>query len=437
MDKSRTDRLGRQLLCGEDQMPDGRYRYRFIDPSGKRVALYSWRLLPEDPLPPGRRKSESIREKRQHIENNPGGLVLPEDRTSPSLNELFQRYMKTKPELKPSSRENYTYLYEGYIEPNLGNRPVTSVRYSDLRAFYISMVTSGVTMRDRRTGELRPSRPFKVSSMGMIQGILHPIFTMAVKDGYLSMNPCDGMLKEIRRAMRQPKSRRHALTEEQQERFVDFISKSGRYRGWLPLLTTFLGTGCRVGELLGLRWEDCDLKKGVISVNHSIIYRKLGNTSCRMHISTPKTPAGCRTIPMLSAVKEALLKEKERQKREGNCISIIDGYHGFVFMNRNRTVHNPSDLNRALERMRLLYNKEEERTAAEEDRPPVLIPHFSAHNLRHTFCTRFCENETNIKMIQDIMGHADISTTMNIYAEATEEKKQQTMKNLEGKIRIS
>ena len=66
----------------------------------------------------------------------------------------------------------------------------------------------------------------------------------------------------------------------------------------------------------------------------------------------------------------------------------------------------------------------------------MLIRQFSVHNLRHTFCTRFCENETNLKVIQDIMGHADITTTMNIYAEATKEKKQQAMANLNGKIKI-
>lgn len=75
--------------------------------------------------------------------------------------------------------------------------------------------------------------------------------------------------------------------------------------------------------------------------------------------------------------------------------------------------------------------------AATEHREAVVIPHFSVHNLRHTFCTRFCENETNIKVIQDIMGHADISTTMNIYAEATESKKRESFENLQGKIKIS
>ena len=58
------------------------------------------------------------------------------------------------------------------------------------------------------------------------------------------------------------------------------------------------------------------------------------------------------------------------------------------------------------------------------------------HIMRHTFCTRFCENETNVRVIQEIMGHSDISTTMNIYAEATESKKKESFENLQGKIKI-
>lgn len=65
------------------------------------------------------------------------------------------------------------------------------------------------------------------------------------------------------------------------------------------------------------------------------------------------------------------------------------------------------------------------------------MPHFSCHNLRHTFCTRFCENEKDLKVIQEIMGHADITTTMNIYNEVSKEKKVASFANLEGKIRVS
>lgn len=55
---------------------------------------------------------------------------------------------------------------------------------------------------------------------------------------------------------------------------------------------------------------------------------------------------------------------------------------------------------------------------------PVLLPHFSCHTLRHTFTTRMCEAGVNVKVIQDTLGHADIATTLNIYADVTKELKQ-------------
>ena len=67
----------------------------------------------------------------------------------------------------------------------------------------------------------------------------------------------------------------------------------------------------------------------------------------------------------------------------------------------------------------------------------MYLPNFSCHNLRHTFATRFCENETNLKVIQSILGHKDIATTMDVYAEATKEKLEESFANLQGKIKIS
>ena len=72
----------------------------------------------------------------------------------------------------------------------------------------------------------------------------------------------------------------------------------------------------------------------------------------------------------------------------------------------------------------------------EEHREPILLPHFSCHHLRHTFCTRFCENETNIKVIQAVMGHANIETTMDIYAEVTDMKKTEAIEKLSHNLNI-
>ena len=109
---------------------------------------------------------------------------------------------------------------------------------------------------------------------------------------------------------------------------------------------------------------------------------------------------------------------------------------GFVFMNRFGNVYNPQAINRAIKRIYESYNAEEVVKAKKQHREPVLIPHFSCHHLRHTFCSRICENETNLKVIQSIMGHANIETTLDIYAEVTESKKQEAIENLAHKLDV-
>lgn len=109
---------------------------------------------------------------------------------------------------------------------------------------------------------------------------------------------------------------------------------------------------------------------------------------------------------------------------------------GFVFSTGEGNVYTPESVNRAIKRIYEDYNKKEEETAKKENREPLLLPHFSCHHLRHTFCTRLCENESNLKVIQSVMGHSDIQTTMDIYAECTAEKKQEVFATLNGKIMI-
>jgi len=250
--------------------------------------------------------------------------------------------------------------------------------------------------------------------MEIIHTIIHPVFTLAVRDNYIRINPATGAMAEIKKSHNWEKPKRHALTIAEQTAFIDYMRNHKVYNHWLPLFTVLLGTGCRIGEAIGLRWEDCDFDEGIISINHNMVYRKYEeDEKARFHIVTPKTSAGVRIVPMLS------------------------GYTGFIFQNRYGDPLSPHSVNRAIDRICAAYIEDETVLADQEGRDPVLIRHFSAHNLRHTFCTRFCENERNIKVIQEIMGHADIETTMNIYAEATKEKKKESFSNLEGKIKIS
>ena len=186
-----------------------------------------------------------------------------------------------------------------------------------------------------------------------------------------------------------------------------------------------------------MRWEDLDYEKRVISINHSLVYYPVGESrTSTLHVSKPKTKSGERTIPMLDSVKDAFEMLWEEQEESGWNDVEVDGMRGFIFCNRYGNVPNPQSVNRAIKRIIADYNAVEEIRASKEKREAVILPDFSAHHLRHTFCTRLCEQETNLKVIQSIMGHKDIKTTMEIYAEATEEKKQESFERLAAKLNV-
>ena len=210
--------------------------------------------------------------------------------------------------------------------------------------------------------------------------------------------------------------------------------KKPKNRHWYPIFAVLVGAGMRVGEVTGLRWQDIDFEKGIISVNHTLVYyshRTEGyKRGCYYNVNTPKTEAGNRQIPMLSFVREAFQMEREYQQEAGlKCKVTIDGYTDFVFLNKDGFVYNQSSLNRAIKRTIRDCNDAQFEMC---ESPEVLLPDFSCHSLRHTFTTRMCEAGTNIKLMQDILGHQDISTTMNIYADVTKELRKKELGNLEA-----
>lgn len=421
MSEKRRDSKGRILLSCERQRGDGMYEFRYFDRQGKKHSVYSWKLVATDKVPPGKRCKEPLRDIERRIMRDLEDGIDTIEAYRTTLNHFFDDYIETKYELKQSTRTNYKYMYKKYVRDDLGTKKIASIKYSDVKKFYIHLI--------KDVG-------FKPNSLEIIHTILHPVFTTAVRDGKIRANPSDGVMAEIKRSHDWTKPKRHALTIPQQEAFVTFCSNSSQYSHWMPLFTVLLGTGCRVGEVIGLRWEDCDFEQNLISVNHNLIYRQQDSGSCEFHITTPKTKAGIRIIPMFQDVKNALTQEYERQQIIGFNQTEIDGYSGFIFSNRYGYVLSPHNINRAIERIVRDHNKQEVEAAEKEQREPVLIPRFSVHQLRHTFCTRFCENERDIKVIQEIMGHADISTTMDIYNEATMDRKKQSFASLEGKIKI-
>lgn len=421
MAEKRKDSKGRILWAGESQRTDGKYEFKYTDTNGNRHSVYSWKLVATDKLPDGKQNTPSLRELEKQIKKDLDDNLLIHETNKMTLNSFWDSYIDLKKELKKSTRSNYIYIYNSHVRPSFGRRNIADIRYSDVKRFYVSLIHD---------------KGFKPNSMEIIHTILHPVFTSAVRDGYIRNNPSDGVMGDIKKSHAWEKPKRHALTVKQQEMFVKFTAESYQYKHWLPLITVMLGTGCRIGEVLGLRWEDCNFEENVININHTLIYRKFTDEPCQFSITTPKTKSGERIIPMLSDVREALRQEYMSQLEDGFNESEIDGYTGFIFKSRYNKVLAPHSVNTAIARIIKAYNTKEIEDAKSEGRTPELLPHFSCHNLRHTFCTRFCENETNLKVIQEIMGHADITTTMDVYNEATKDKKMEAFAGLEGKIKI-
>ena len=404
MARLRRDTKGRVLQKGETYLKDRQlYLFTYIAPNGDRRYVYSKSL-------------EELREKKRRIEfDRLDGLDYAAYAKS-TINYVFDRYMEKKTELRNSTRTNYMYTYNRYVRNGFGKRKIADVRYSDVYLFYKSLMEE---------------YSLSASSINMINCVLAPTFQMAVRDQIIRNNPADDVMSEIRKKMEGDPEIRHALTLEEERAFLKFLDEPANVR-WKPLFTVMLGTGMRVGEVIALRWVDLNYWKNEIRVKHSITYcpRHDKDFKCEHRITAPKTEAGIRTIPMLDAVRDAFKEEWEIQKTKGACTAELDGISGFVFCNRFGGLLNLRSINRVIKRIVSDYNAREEVSAARERRRPILIPVFSCHVTRHTFCTRLCENETNIKVIQTIMGHKNVQTTLDIYAEVTERKKQEVFREL-------
>ena len=404
MGKARKDTRGRALRKGEVQRAsDGRYMFTYTDPLGRRKFIYA-----NDLAKLREKEKKLIKDQLDGLDIYVAGKAI--------VNDAFDRYISTKTQLRGSTKSNYTYMYDRFVRDTFGMKKLAEIKYSDVLQYYLYLLEK---------------MQLSLSTLDTIHGLLHPMFDMAVRDEIIRNNPSDSVMKEEKKNSDKNKGVRHALTIEQQRAFMEYMANHPVYCHWWPLFTVLLGTGCRIGEALGLRWDDLDFDLRLISINHSLVYYPEGSSRRSvLKVSKPKTEAGIRIIPMLDIVYDAFQMELEEQEETGYNQIEIDGMTGFIFTNRNGSAPNPQTVNRTIKRIISSYNADEVVRAKRQRREPVILPDFSCHHLRHTFCTRLCENETNLKVIQSIMGHRNIETTMDIYAEATEQKKQESIERL-------
>jgi len=388
----RKDHKGRTLKVGESQRKDLSYQYRYTDVLGKRHTIYSWRLLPSDKTPIGKKDDKSLREKESEIE-----LMLSQGMTGLgtefTLNEMFEFYISNKKhkgrKLTENTIQNYKVMYNKHVSNSiLGNMKIADIKKINITYFYEQLQEKGISY----------------GTVSFYHKVLSSVFNMAVDNELIRSNPTKRALEVVDGTYQ----KREALTRKQQEGLLAYLYKHDRdmYRK----VAFLIGTMCRVSEFAGLTWEDVDMKNRIITIDHQLQYKKIGSDNFDFHITSTKN-THTRKIPMTDDVYDVL---SELHKyffilRKDYC---VDGKKDFLFYSKSGKLLNITSFNYELKKAVEKYN----------DTAEYKIDKISAHTLRHTGCTRDAEDGMDIKVLQYLMGHSNIQITNNVYNHVNEER---------------
>ena len=211
MANSRKDSRGYVLRTGESERKDGRYSYSYTDLERNRRTVYAKTLV------------ELRKIERKIIRDKEDGLD-PQLADRMTLNQLYDKYIEQKYDLKQSTRVNYLYMYNRFVRPTFGKRFIGKIKYSDVKKFYYKMILN---------------EEMKANTLDGIHTQLHPAFQMAVRDGLIRQNPTEGVMREIKKSHIWEHNPRHALTIPQQKAFMDYLKAHREYQGWFRLLQSF------------------------------------------------------------------------------------------------------------------------------------------------------------------------------------------------------
>ncbi len=376
----RRDKKDRVLRTGESQRPDGRYVYVYTDYHGKQKFIYSWKLVPTDSLPPGRRKCLSLREKEEQLKLDMLVGIIPEGGGFTVL-QLVKKYVSQKTAVKHSTKAGYKTVINYLETDEFGSRRIDTVKLSDAKTWLIMLQKGGKGY----------------STLHTIRGVLRPAFQMAVDDDLIRKNPFEFQLCTV---VVNDSVTRDAITKKQERNLLKFIKYDEHFCKYYDGIYILFKTGLRISEFVGLTMKDIDFKSMTINVNH-----QLQRTSNMEYvIEDTKTTCGTRVLPMTEDVADCfrrIITNRKKLRKEPK----IAGYSGFLFLDKNDMPMVALHWEKYFQHIIIKYNsiyKEE-------------LPKVTPHVCRHTYCSNMAKAGMNPKTLQYLMGHADISVTLNTY----------------------
>ena len=312
--------------------------------------------------------------------------------------ELVDRYLKTKTGVGQSTKQGYVTVQRLLAKEAFGKKTIRTVKTSDAKLFLIKL--------QQEDGK-------SYSSIHIIRGVLRPAFQMAVDDDILVKNPFGFQLAGV---LVNDAVTREAITKDQMRKFLKFVHDDVVYCKYYEVVYILFHTGMRISEFCGLTLKDIDLEKRTVNIDHQL----QRTADMRYIIETTKTDAGTRVLPITEDVAQmfqAIIEDRNAPKVE----KAIDGYSGFLFYDDNGmplvAMHWQHRFNHMVGRYNDIYR--------------VQMPNITPHVCRHTYCSNMAKSGMNPKTLQYLMGHSDISVTMNVYTHIGFDDAEEELKRME------
>lgn len=296
-----------------------------------------------------------------------------------------------KPYIRPNTFTSYVSLFKTHIQTKLGQIKLENLTKSIIQGFVNDLIKLKLSPKTIRE----------------IYRILKMCLDEAVERNYISKN-CSTRIILPERNKREIK----ILDEKEEIQWLKLLKQEE-----LGIVIEFiLLTGVRCGELCGIKWKNIDFKNKIVSIENSFqeipIYdKKLDIIGRKREISKLKTRSSIRQIPIQNILYEDLLKYKK------DSVKIKDD--DFVFLSIKGQPLITDNVQGRLKRFIKRHN----------------LKSIGVHALRHTFASRCIEANMNAKVLQDILGHSDFSTTANCYLHITNNNKMNSMDKLSDYMR--
>ncbi len=380
---------GKECGKGICQRKDGLYSARFVSSEGKRqVKCFS-------SLPEARNWLEDAKYADRHED-----VFAPPDMT---VTEWFEFWIShIVGDLAPNTKRNYREQYEYNVKPVIGK-----MRLTDAKPMHCKMVFN------------RMEASYASSTIRQAYGTM---FRAAVMNDMIQKHPMDGV--RFTKPVRATDDIKF-LTRDEQRVFLETAKRSRNYAQYALILET----GLRTGEVIGLTWDAIDWKARTLTVNKMLEFRHKQKV---WRAGPPKTQQSYRTIPLTDRAYEILkeIKDKRPWQKESPLLSqtleYIDRRTGAI--------------SRLVMRDLVFINWRTGEPAKNSSYDTHLyklcdeagIEKFCMHALRHTYATRAIECGVQPKVLQKLLGHASIKTTMDRYVHVTSESLDQAVRQFES-----